>query len=261
MNAAECVRSVLFVIETKIMKPLHLLFLFIGVICFSASLEAQTVRVKYKKFVVPGQTEYGRWVSSPAMKQQLREREEKMANSAAEYYTLYTNGRVSFFEYDTLIQREKIDESDSWWRRMGEVKQTQAKDLRTGDITHRSPILPDSICSSENFKSEYEWKASDGFKVFAGLACQKVVHKGEEGDSLIVWYTPEIPMPDGPETFGGAPGLILAVEGKGFNYIAEEVEVGDFDISMEPIPPDQCLEKKEFNEKMRTAAMKKFMQN
>jgi len=241
---------------------IQVLFYFLACLfLFSISAEAQTVRVKYKKFVVPGQTEYGRWASSPAMKRQLREREEKMANSTAEYYTLYTNGRTSFFEYDTLIQRQKIDETDSWWRRMGEVKQNQAKDLRTGDITHRSPILPDSVCSSENFKSEYQWKASDGFKVFAGLPCQKVVHASEEGDSLIVWYTPEIPMSDGPEIYGGAPGLILAVEGKGFNYIAEEVEVGDFDIAMDPIPPSKCLEEKEFNEKMRTAAMKKFMQN
>jgi GLPGLI family protein len=242
-------------------QVLSLFGLIIFGIVLVSSAQGQTVKVKYKKFVVPGQTEYGRWVSSPAMKRQMREREEKMASSVAEYYTLYTDGRASFFEYDTLIQREKIDENDSWWRRMGEVKQTQAKDLRTGDVTHRSPILADSVCSSENFKSEYEWKASDGFKVFAGLPCQKVVHMTEEGDSLIVWYTPEIPMPDGPETFGGAPGLILAVEGKGFNYIADEVEVGDFDIPMRPLPPDQCLEKKEFAKKMRTAAMKKFMQN
>jgi len=243
------------------MKIRDILFFLIGILFLAIPSEAQTIRVKYKKFVVPGQTEYGRWVSSPAMKRQMREREEKMANSTAEYYTLYTNGKISFFEYDTLIQREKIDETDRWWRRMGEVKQTQAKNLRTGDITHRSPILADSICSSENFRSEYTWKASDGFKVFAGLPCQKVVHTSEKGDSLIVWYTPEIPMADGPETYGGAPGLILAVEGKGFNYIAEEVKVGDFTIAMRPLPPEQCLEKKEFDEKMRTAAMKKFMQN
>ncbi|NBC24908.1 MAG: GLPGLI family protein, partial [Bacteroidetes bacterium] len=182
------------------MKQILLLlsFLALGVFWFSSS-HAQTVKVKYKKFVVPGQTEYGRWVSSPARKRQLRQREEKMANTTAEYYTLYTDGRTSFFEYDTLIQRAKIDEMDSWWRRMGEVKQTHTKDLRAGTVTHRSPILPDSVCSSENFKAEYEWKASEGFKVFAGLPCQKVVHENEEGDSLIVWYTPEIPMPDGPE--------------------------------------------------------------
>lgn len=243
------------------MKALYLLFLFIGVVCFSFSSEAQTVRVKYKKFVVPGQTEYGRWVSSPAMKQRLREQEEKMANSVSEYYTLYTNGRTSFFSYDTVIQREEITERDSWWRRMNSVKMTQAKDLREGTVTHRSPLLADSLCQSENFKENHDWKSADGFKVFAGLSCQKLVAKTEKKDSIVVWYTPDLPIADGPDIYAGAPGLILAVEAKGFNYIAEEVEVGEFDIPKSPLDAEKCLPEKDFQEKMRTAAMKKFMKN
>jgi len=133
--------------------------------------------------------------------------------------------------------------------------------LRSGTITHRSPLLPDSICMADNYKADYVWKPSDGFKLFAGLPCQKLVALNEDKDSIIVWYTPDLPIADGPETFAGAPGLILAVEAPGFNYIAEEVKVGQFEIPKRPLPADNCLPDKEFQEKMRTAAMKKFMKN
>jgi len=59
-----------FCLTTKHMKQILLLlsFLALGVFWLSSS-HAQTVKVKYKKFVVPGQTEYGRWVSSAARRE------------------------------------------------------------------------------------------------------------------------------------------------------------------------------------------------
>jgi|GEM_PF-1382069 GLPGLI family protein len=239
--------------------PVACLFILLG--CLGSPLEAQTVKVQYKKFIVPGNTDYGRWVSSPAQKREMREREEKIANTVSEYYTLITNGKQSFFAFDTLIQTSQIEERDSWWRRANNVKMTQAKDLRKGTITHRSPLLSDSVCQSENFRTKYQWTPAEGLRIFAGLPCQKLIHLTEEKDSIIVWYTPEIPMNDGPEVFGGAPGLILAVEAPNFNYIAEEVEVGEFEFPKAPLPAENCLKEKDFQQKMRTAAIQEFMKN
>ncbi len=235
------------------------LFVFCG--WGNSSLEAQTFKVQYKKFTVPGNTDFGRWVSSPAQKREMREREEKIANTVSEYYTLITNGKESFFAFDTLIQTSPVEERGSWWRRANDVKMTQAKDLRKGTITHRSPLLPDSVCQSDNFRTQYDWVSDEGLRVFAGLPCQKLVHLTDKKDSIIVWYTPEIPINDGPEVFGGAPGLILAVEAPNFNYIAEEIEIGDFELPKGSLPAESCLKEKDFQEKMRTAAMKEFMKN
>ncbi len=41
----------------------------------------------------------------------------------------------------------------------------------------------------------------------------------------IAWYTPKIPMPYGPSEFGGLPGLILELQGKGFTYGVAKIEL------------------------------------
>ena len=124
---------------------------------------------------------------------------------------------------------------------MGEVKLSYAKDIRAGEVTIRSNILPDSLCHGFNYKQKYEWVAGEGMKVFADLECQKLQYIDEEGNKTIVWYSPSIPISDGPQDFGGAPGLILAVEAPNFNYIAEEVQVDDFPIEVQPVDLDFCL--------------------
>ena len=39
------------------------------------------------------------------------------------------------------------------------------------------------------------------------------------------WYTPEIPIPNGPEKFGGLPGLILELHTNNMVYLCSEIEL------------------------------------
>lgn len=212
----------------------------------------QTVHVKYKKFIVPGHSEVRHWMSSPEMKRNIREREEQIASNVSEYYSLYSNGRRSYFEYDTTIRRKEIKEQDrGWWSNLDELHYSYAKNLQNGVVSIRNDWLADSICRSVNFREKYKWKMTEGEKIFAGLRCQKAYHINEKGDSIVVWFAPELPVPDGPDAFAGAPGMILAVEAPAFNYIAEDVQAGTMPIPKLPIDPDQCLSEEEFREQVR----------
>ena len=242
------------------MLRVFIILLFSGLMAQTHSIDAQTVHVKYKKFIVPGKTEYGRWMSSPAMKRRMREREEEMANSVSEYYDLHSNGRNSYFQYDTTLQTIETEEDNPWWGANNKFKESFAKDLRRGEVTLRSDLLADSVCTAWNYKEKYNWEAGEGMKVFADMRCEKMIHIDEEsGDSTIAWYTPSIPISDGPEDYGGAPGLILAVEAPAYNYIAEEVAVGSFKLEKSPLAIDYCLPKKEFQELVRNERMKKYI--
>lgn len=231
----------------------------LGCLVVQKEVQAQTVHVYYKKFIVPGNTEYGRWMRGPEMKRKMREQEEIMANSVSEYYDLYSNGRVSFFDYDTLIKTMEITEGNPWWSRMGEAKMSYAKDLRSGEVTIRSNVMPDSVCSGHNYKEKYNWVRGEGMKVFANLKCEQLRYINEEGDSTIVWFTPSIPIADGPDDFGGAPGLILAVEAPNFNYIAEKVELGDFPIEKQPLDLSNCIDEEAFRKQLRDEMIKKYI--
>lgn len=219
----------------------------------------QTVQVKYKKFIIPGEAEYSHWRSSPEMKRQMRKREEHMANYVSEYFDLYSDGRHSYFEYDTTIQTKELEEERKSWWNLGDGRFTYSKNLQEGRVTIRSDLLPDSICRSEKFKEKYDWKLAKGKKVFAGLSCQKAFHINEKGDSVIAWYAPELPITDGPESYAGAPGLILAVEAPAFNYIAREVSVGSFEIPFSTSPPSKCLKEEDFQDKVREEMMQQYI--
>lgn len=227
----------------------------------SLSLPAQHLKVQYKKFIVPGQVEYGRWASSPEMKRQLRDREEKMANNVSEYYHLVASPRQSYFVHDTTVQLAPVEEGSPWWSRMNSMKFSHAQNLRTGEVSLRSDLLPDSLCSSVNFRDKYKWTPGEGLRVFAGLECRAMVHRIDDKSQVVVWYAPAIPIPSGPEDFAGAPGLILAVEAPAYNFIAEKIEMGSFPLEKDPLPAAKCLGEEAWRKKVQEAAMNKFMKN
>lgn len=57
----------------------------------------------------------------------------------------------------------------------------------------------------------FNWRIKEDTTTIAGLMCQKAeVDFG--GRKWVAWFTPEIPIADGPYTFCGLPGLILHME-------------------------------------------------
>lgn len=58
---------------------------------------------------------------------------------------------------------------------------------------------------------EYTWKLSPGEqRVISGYTCIKAMTLRDTTD-IVAWFTPEIPIPYGPDGLGGLPGLILGV--------------------------------------------------
>jgi len=71
-----------------------------------------------------------------------------------------------------------------------------------------------------------KWKIVPGGKVLLGYPCQKAVLV-DTAQQVVAWFTPQIPVSDGPERFWGLPGLILELEINGENrrIVATEVDL------------------------------------
>ena len=71
-----------------------------------------------------------------------------------------------------------------------------------------------------------QWKLSDETKTILGYNCKKATGKTERGSELEAWYTEEIPISSGPESFIGLPGMVLLVDiNKGeFVYTATQIK-------------------------------------
>ena len=63
-------------------------------------------------------------------------------------------------------------------------------------------------------KSDFHWQLCDSTKTICGFEAYKATCS-YHGREWTVWYSPEIPLSDGPWVFCGLPGLILEAQDKG----------------------------------------------
>gem|GEM_PF-1561909 len=154
---------------------------------------------------------------------------------------LITNAQISYFV-------SFIDNSEKIRKEMGndnqpELVQLEEKDSAGGHYIHSKLVSPwmakmvdtqmvvwkefDSrklmfryggrtFGATENFYGDtlfpMHWTLlSDEEKKFGSLVCKKAV-ADFKNQHMVVWYCPDIPIPDGPWKLGGLPGLIVCWE-------------------------------------------------
>ena len=83
------------------------------------------------------------------------------------------------------------------------------KNNQSHNITTFDYIMPDSYKYHEDIT--HEWLLSGETKYLKGYVVQKATTQFA-GRQWIAWFSPEIPINDGPYKFFGLPGLILQVE-------------------------------------------------
>lgn len=66
-------------------------------------------------------------------------------------------------------------------------------------------------------KNNFKWSVSTDTNTIAGLLCQKAVTYFS-GRKWTAWFTPDIPIPDGPYKFNGLPGLIIRISDETDTY-------------------------------------------
>lgn len=226
-------------------------------------MSAQAIHVIYKKQIVPNMNDIPRWFRSGAQKQNYIKEMDRRADNERSYFSLYTDGKNSEFKYDTTIYLKKLSDERGWGRFRGNPEESYSwnTDLKKGISVKRSEDLKKGECFALNFKEEYQWKMGKGYKVFSDMLCSKAYIVSEKGDSTIAWFTRSLPIPAGPEEYGGLPGMILALETPSFIYIAEEVEKTERVVEPVENQGDSCISREEFDEKAWRAFMEKMMRN
>ena len=98
--------------------------------------------------------------------------------------------------------------------------------------------------------AEMQWEIGDSTKTILGYDCIKA-HTNYHGRDWTVWFTPEIPLQEGPWKLCGLPGLILeATETSGqHSFVATGLEITDKEIV--PIYSPSKYEKMERKELLR----------
>jgi len=179
--------------------------------CYSVSFNAQITAGKitferktnlYKKFKGD---DYKRWIKE----------ENKIK---IDYFELYFNDTVSLFKPVDSELKEDLE----WATQKNTVYQnfnTQkrfVKKIFWGEELN----LTDSL-----FKRK--WKITESTRKIAGYNCRKALWQANDSTRIYAWFSYDLTIGTGPESFYGLPGTILglATEDGGIIYFAKKVEI------------------------------------
>ncbi|HNP21623.1 MAG TPA: GLPGLI family protein [Panacibacter sp.] len=93
-----------------------------------------------------------------------------------------------------------------------------AKHTEQTELEEKSYIIDDTI-------KQLSWKLSEVTKTVLGHSCKKAIMRTERGSDVVAWYAEDIASPAGPETFGGLPGAVLAMDINNGEMIYTAVEI------------------------------------
>lgn len=106
------------------------------------------------------------------------------------------------------------------------------KNIVENVITQEEKLFAKRFAIKHQCKPEWTLKKEAVSDKILGYSIKKATVRFG-GRDWVAYYTPEIPIQDGPYKFFGLPGLILKIEDTGKNYAFEikAIEKGEYDIS------------------------------
>lgn len=89
-------------------------------------------------------------------------------------------------------------------------------DIQNGIVVEQRDLMGKIFLVKDTLKKS-DWRVKDEQKMVSGILCQKAELIHEE-DTVVAWFTSQIPVSTGPSGFGGLPGLIVHVSMNGGNF-------------------------------------------
>lgn len=125
-------------------------------------------------------------------------------------------------------------------------------------FTHYMPL--DDFFTYEEPLNNFNWKIIDEKTRILGYTVQKAT-TNYGGRKWIAWFTPDLPINDGPYKFNGLPGLILRVEDSRQHYVFEINSIGRPKDKTPILKNDRkyiITERKKFNELYKYYTQNKY---
>jgi len=128
-------------------------------------------------------------------------------------------------------------------------------DLNNGLTIAQRKVLGDAFLVSDSTR-KIKWKITDETRDIAGYHCRRANGIMLDSIYIVAFYTTQIPVPGGPESFNGLPGMILGVAMPHENISWFATKVTDTTLPDNAVIPPKKGKKadnKEFILKLQTA--------
>jgi GLPGLI family protein len=175
------------------------------------------------RFVTQGTIEYEKRVNAYALiKEQI-----KMWGSNDSYYTqAYENyqknnpqfkvakSKLVFGNETTAFipEQEAIAPTNNWFSDLIQFQQANSvlTNLKTGTSSTQKKVYDETYMVNDSTR-KINWKITDEFRTIAGYNCRRANALVMDSVYVVAFYTEEIAVSGGPESFSGLPGMILGL--------------------------------------------------
>ncbi len=160
------------------------------------------------KFIVAGKVEYEKKQNMYALLRKdnwSEEMKSSLPQFRSTFFDLYFNQNESLYKPGKEVE----ERFNGWWN-----------DLSAENIVHNNyeeqltvqqkAVFEQRILEKDSLLN-IEWKITGDTRNIAGFVCRKAVGRMLDTVLVVAFYSEEIVVPGGPESFHGLPGLILGV--------------------------------------------------
>ncbi len=126
------------------------------------------------------------------------------------FYNSYFN--LSFGDNKTVYRpgREGDNNRQVQWAIGPSKENVVIKDFNNQTITSNKKVFEETYLIHDSLPA-IEWRITDEMRTIANFECRKAVGKICDSVYVVAFYTEEITISSGPESFGGLPGMILGI--------------------------------------------------
>lgn len=191
------------------------LIILAALLFFSGHIFAQ-----HAHFTTSGTIEFEKRVNTYAlMKKEITpENEAFMKPILEEYMKKYPQFKtfkstLSFTDHKTLFVPEEVElaQQDEWGLGpLEEQNNTIYTDFSTNTISAQKKVFDETFLVKDTAR-KIKWKITDETREIAGYTCRRANAIMMDSIYVVAFYTTEIPVSGGPESFNGLPGMILEV--------------------------------------------------
>lgn len=198
---------------------------FMKYIIFIFLLVSGTRASAQSTFIYSGRIEYERKVNQhfnlDGDSEWMLEMKKQIPKFVTDVYELVFSPDVSLYK----LARENPDNKYMWGGKPSSsdlvVKNLEKRQLSLQrDIYEQTYLLQDSL-------RNLQWRITEEKREIAGFDCRKAITRICDSVYVVAFYTDQIPVSSGPESFGNLPGMILglAVPRLSITWFATRVEL------------------------------------
>ncbi len=108
------------------------------------------------------------------------------------------------------LAKENTDNKYLMWGTKPTETDGVVQDLHTKMVSTQREVFENTYIIQDSLRN-LDWRITDETREIAGFECRKAVTKICDSVYVVAFYTDQIAISSGPESFGGLPGLILGL--------------------------------------------------